>query len=61
MRATVFEIVGGFWPTPLLVKGVGSKRLGKGRVKKNGACLQRNCEYVHLNRFATYLETSNFA
>ena len=27
-----FEIVGGVWQTPL-VKGVGTKRLGKGRVK----------------------------
>ena len=35
MRATVFEIAVGCWstPPPPLVKDVGTKRLGKGRVK----------------------------
>ena len=33
MGATVFEIAGGSARPPPLVKGVGTKRLGKGRVK----------------------------
>ena len=32
MEATVFEIAGGVGSTPSLVKGVGTKRLGKRRV-----------------------------
>ena len=34
MRAMVSEIVGGSARPPPLVEGVGTKRLGKGRVKK---------------------------
>ena len=33
MRGTVFELVGGPADPPPLVNGVGTKRLGKGRVK----------------------------
>ena len=33
MEATVFEIAGGPADPPLLIKGVGTKRLHKGRVK----------------------------
>ena len=40
IRATIFEIAGGpADPPPPPVKGVGTKRLGKGRVKKNAAFL----------------------
>ena len=40
MGATVFEIAEGRLDPPPLVKGVGTKRLGKGRVKANRASQQ---------------------
>ena len=40
MEATVFEIAGGS-ARPPLVKGVGTKRLGKGMVKARGTSLKR--------------------
>ena len=44
MGATVFEIAGGGSARPPMVKGVGTKRLGKGRVKErpDGMLLERN-------------------
>ena len=50
MGVTVFEIAEGQADPPLLVKGGGTKRLGKGRVKvSNYLALWREI-FRHLNR-----------
>ena len=47
MGATVFEMEGGGSAQPPLVKGVGTKRLGKGRVNCCCESKQATARYAH--------------
>ena len=51
MGATVFEIAGVLPTPPLLVKGVDTKRLGKGMVKRNSCTVMLTACYSSVQSY----------